>query len=92
MLDLLIHADELATFTNEELRQKGHSLYEIAGAVQDGYLVVVGTIKTGLPGRPAYKIQLTAKGARKVAKVKKAHEIAAAIEAKRNLEERENKL
>lgn len=92
MLDLLIHADELATFTNEELRQKGHSLYEIGGAVQDGYLVVVGTIKTGLPGRPAYKLQLTAKGSRKVKKTREARELAAVVEAKRNLEERKNRL
>lgn len=92
MLDLLIHCDELATFTYEDLRQKGHTQYEIAPAVQDGYLVVVGTIKTGMPGRPQHKFQLTAKGARKVKAVKRHQEITAAAEAKLKLEERENML
>lgn len=87
MLDLLIHADELATFTYENLRQRGHSQYEIASAVQDGYLAVVGVVRTGLPGRPQYKFQLTAKGSRKVKKLQKDKQMQAVTKAKAKLEE-----
>lgn len=62
---LCADADELATFTTEELRQRGWTRYTVAAAAQEGLLEVVGTVDNGLPGRNPYKLQITAKGKRR---------------------------
>lgn len=66
MNSLLSDAHELSEFTSKDLIGRGHSEHVVAAAVQDGYLEVVGTFKSGKPGRPAFRLRLTRKGEREL--------------------------